>query len=191
MPDINSSADLTSILSDWETRLRKLERQVAVPRTDSAATAAEKSTSSTSNFLTGETVTLVTTPGCLLHFYIEVTAKYVSGAGGDGYVSLRDDETGQLTDIFFFNSSTYITYATASGAYWGGSSLIWPDYGRVEQIAGVSGRRIVGGVTTIVPDSSWASQSGPHTFSLGMRTNSASGTVSTKDRKLFAWVQTF
>ena len=69
MAKINSSSDLIASLTDTETRLRRVERQLVVPRTDvSIVNTTETTSSATAVALTtADTVTVVASRTCLIH----------------------------------------------------------------------------------------------------------------------------
>lgn len=95
MAEINSTADLTSILTDWETRLRKLERQMTVPRIAYSSVATKETTTSTSAvaLATADSVTLNTSTRTLISFYVRATLENSSG-GGVSIVYVRDETAG-------------------------------------------------------------------------------------------------
>ena len=172
MADIKKPADLMHILPAQEKRLKKMERQLAVPRTDvSIVNTTETTNSPTAVALTtADTVTIVTTAVCLIHIYVVVTAKTTAGTCR---VYLFDHDAtagaGEAFEILNTTSATDDVLATAD----------FTSFGNVP-----SGTPI-----TFPNTSTWTTAAGAHKFSLKYLTTS--GTATFRNRKLFAWVQPF
>ena len=172
MADIKKPADLMHMLPAQETRIKKMERQLAVPRTEySSVTASETTTSATAVALTtANTVTVVTSAVCLIHIYFEVEASTTSGTLSI-YVRDHDAANGVGVNTLAATSSS----ATPSGLAPSNTS------------AGVSVP--YGSYMTFTNTPKWDSAANNHTFSL--RYSTTAGTATFSKRKLFAWVQPF
>ena len=172
MAKINSSSDLIASLTDTETRLRRVERQLVVPRTDvSIVNTTETTSSATAVALTtADTVTVVTSRTCLIHIYFTVTAKTTAGTLR---VYLFDHDAnagaGSTDEILNTTSATDDVLATSD----------FSSYGNVP-----SGTPI-----TFPNTSTWTTATGAHKFSIKYLTTS--GTATFRNRKLFAYVQPF
>jgi len=172
MAEINSSGDLIASLTDAERRLKRVERQLVVPRTDvSVVTTSQTTTSATATALTtADTVTVVASLTCLIHIYFEVTASTTSGTLS---IYVRDHDAANGVGV---NTLA----ATSSSATPGGLA---PSYNG----SGVSVP--YGSYMTFTNTPKWNTAIGKHTFSL--RYSTTAGTATFSDRKLFAWVQPF
>jgi hypothetical protein len=173
MADIKKQADLMHILPAQETRLKKMERQLAVPRTEVSSVATSQTTTSASPvaLTTADTVTIVTTAVCLIHIYYEV----VLSATASGAVTIwwRDHDAANGAGIN--NEGITITTATPTNVCsTPGGGGTFPPYG---------------GFLTFTNTPKWDTAIGPHTFSL--RYSTTAGTATFTNRKLFAWVQPF
>lgn len=73
MADIKKRADLMHILPAQETRLKKVERQLAVARQGKSASAATETFTGSGN--TGLSVNVVLTSNCLIHVYAQMELK--------------------------------------------------------------------------------------------------------------------
>ena len=172
MAKINSSSDLIASLTDTETRLRRVERQLVVPRTDvSIVNTTETTSSATAVALTtADTVTVVASRTCLIHIYVVVTAKTTAGTCR---VYLFDHDAtagaGEAFEILNTTSATDDVMATAD----------FTSFGNVP-----SGTPI-----TFPNTSTWTTATGAHKFSLKYLTTS--GTATFRNRKMFAYVQPF
>lgn len=95
MPDINASANLTDYLAERDTRLRKVERQLAVARTAYSSVATKETTISSSPvaLTTADSVTLNTSTRTLVSFYVRATLEN-SSSGGTSIVYVRDETAG-------------------------------------------------------------------------------------------------
>lgn len=187
MADVSKGKDLVSSLNDTETRLKKVERQLAVPRKGSV------SVTGTSTLIPGDgtvvlsdSVTVVTTATCLIHFFVLLELRFASATNDIGVVSIRDMET--LTDLSIIARAntvpaddplptTYTQYGThtalpINAAGYQQSSQPGP-YGPV----------------TITNNASWAKAAGKHTFNLVAFNLFNSFDI--RKRKFFAWVQPF
>ena len=180
MADIKKGSDLITTMGKTEARLKKVERQLAVPRRGSASTITEE-TSLVSGFSpTQDRVTIVTTANCLVHFFVKIEAKV--GAGDSVTLAVKDFTNGLFLYNFTISNTSYETYFTAPGSRYEAAapfSYSW-DWraGRTPDDGG-------GGAVT-VPYSTAG------TAVLGFEfTIPASDTVTIKNRKLFAWVQPF
>ena len=171
MADIKKPADLMNILPAQETRLKKMERQLAVPRTEYSSVATSETTTSATPvaLTTADTVTIVTTAVCLIHIYFEVETSVTGGNTASVYVRDHDaaNGAGVNTVITATSSATPINLGASSN----GTSV--PS----------------GGYLTFTNTPKWDTAVGPHTFSL--RYSTSGGTATFTKRKLFAWVQPF
>lgn len=169
MPDINSSADLTSILSDWETRLRKLERQTAVPRRWYSEVTNSQSTALTVPggvaLTTPDRVSVVTTTRSIIHFYAEVTIANTSVASSNVFLYNETDVTSQ--QILSYTGVGPVTRASVPGS-----------------TTGVDPGSTFGGFCSFI-----VTAAGPRNYSL--RYSVAAGTGTFSNRKLYAWIQPF
>jgi len=185
MADVSRGKDLVSSLNDTEERLKKVERQLAVPRrgTSSIVTEGEQLSTGTdpAALSTPDQVTVVTTTNCLIHLYVEVRIDGSARTGGaTGSVYLRDTSLGATN-------------------YW----KILEGGGDDSYYATVPGSRVGAKrkATTGVPPNlnlalcgwlAWTSQNdaGPKTFELlYLATGGTSSFFSY--RNMFAWVQPF
>lgn len=169
MADIKKPADLMHILPVQETRLKKMERQLAVPRTEySIVTTSETTTSATPVALTtADTVTIVTTAVCLIHIYVELEASVTGSFSATIFVRDHDAANGAgVNTAFQATSSATSTNEASYGTQ--------PPLGRY---------------MTFTNTPKWNTATGPHTFSL--RYSTTGGTATFLNRKLFAWVQPF
>jgi len=172
MAEIAKQADLMHILPAQETRLKKMERQLAIPRTEVSVVATSETTISAApaTLDTADTVTIVTTAVCLIHIYFEVEASTTSGTLS---IYVRDHDAANGVGV-------NTTAATSSSATPGGLA---PS----STSAGVSVP--YGSLMTFTNTPKWNTATGPHTFSL--RYSTTAGTATFLNRKLFAWVQPF
>lgn len=172
MANIKKPADLMHMLPAQETRLKKMERQLAVPRTEySSVTTSETTTSATAVALTtADTVTIVTSAVCLIHIYFEVMASTTAGTLS---IYVRDHDAA--------NGAGVNTVAAQSVSATPGN--IAPS----DVAAGVTVP--YGNYMTFANTPKWDTATGPHTFSL--RYSTTAGTATFYNRKLFAWVQPF
>lgn len=168
MANIKKQADLMHMLPAQETRLKKMERQLAVPRTEySSVTTSETTTSATAVALTtADTVTIVTSAVCLIHIYFEVM---VSTTAGTLSVYVRDEDAAVNTGAATSSSATPQNLCAGAGK---GTTVV-PS----------------GNYLTFANTPAWASAANNHTFSL--RYSTTAGTATFYNRKLFAWVQPF
>jgi len=172
MAEINSSGDLIASLTDTERRLKRVERQLVVPRTDVSVVATSQTTTSATAaaLTTADTVTIVASLTCLIHVYFEVMASTTSGTLS---VYVRDHDAA--------NGAGVNTVAAQSSSATPGN--IAPS----DVAAGVSVP--YGNYMTFANTPKWDTQIGKHTFSL--RYSTTAGTATFYNRKLFAWVQPF
>ena len=171
MAEINASSNLIASLTDAERRLRRVERQLVVPRTDVSVVTTSQTTTSASPvaLTTADQVTVVTSTVCLIHIYFEVQASVTGGNTASVYVRDHDaaNGAGVNTVITATSSATPINLGASSN----GTSV--PS----------------GGYLTFTNTPKWDTAVGPHTFSL--RYSTSGGTATFTKRKLFAWVQPF
>jgi len=171
MADIKKPADLMHILPAQETRIRKMERQLSVPRTEySSVATSETTTSATAVALTtADTVTVVTTAVCLIHIYFEVVASTTSGTYT---IYVRDHDAAN-------GAGVNTVAASSTGA---SPQNLAP--------AGTNGTVVpLGNFLTFTNTPKWDVAANNHTFSL--RYSTSAGTATFYNRKLFAWVQPF
>ena len=172
MADLNSRKDLLTSLPFSTRRLQKIERQLAVPRTDVSVVATSQTTTSATavSLATADTVTVVTSAVCLIHIYFEVMASTTAGTLS---VYVRDHDAGNGVGV------NTVCAQTASAS----PSGIAPS----DVAAGVGVP--YGNYLTFANTPKWDVAANSHTFSL--RYSTTAGTASFYDRKLFAWVQPF
>lgn len=171
MAEINSSGDLIASLTDTERRLKRVERQLVVPRTDVSVVATSQTTTSATAvaLTTDDTVTVVASLTCLIHVYFEVMASTTSGTYT---IYVRDHDAAN-------GAGVNTVAASSTGA---SSQNLAP--------AGTSGTVVpLGNYLTFTNTPKWDTQIGKHTFSL--RYSTTAGTATFYNRKLFAWVQPF
>jgi len=176
MADIKKPADLMHILPAQETRLKKMERQLAIPRTEVSVVATSQTTTSATPvaLTTADTVTIVTTAVCLIHIYFEVETSVTGGNTASIYVRDHDAANGAGVNTEYARSDS----ATAENS----TSIGIPtttDSNLVPR----------GHYLTFTNTLKWDTATGPHTFSL--RYSTTGGTATFLNRKLFAWVQPF
>ena len=168
MADIKKQADLMHILPAQETRLKKMERQLAVPRTYVSIVATSETTTSATPvaLTTADTVTIVASDACLIHIYFEVMASSTLGTLN---VYVRDHDAANGAGVNTL--AAQLVSATPTN------------------IAPVGELVPSGSYMTFANTPKWDTQTGAHTFSL--RYSTTTGTATFYDRKLFAWVQPF
>ena len=171
MADIKKQADLMHILPAQETRLKKMERQLAIPRTEVSVVATSQTTTSPTPvaLTTADTVTIVTTAICLIHMYVEVEASTTSG---NYTIYVRDHDAANGAGV---NTGAIV----GSGA----SAQNLATFGNVSSTVPL------GAYLTFTNTPKWDTAVGPHTFSLRYSTTGCTATF--LNRKLFAWVQPF
>ena len=172
MADVKKQADLMHILPAQETRLKKMERQLAVPRTYRSVVATSQTTTSASPvaLTTADTVTVVTTDVCLIHIYYEVEASTTAGTAS---IFVRDHDAANGVGVNSLGSTIGSSTPTNLAP------------------AAISGGQLVpfGNFLTFTNTPKWDTATGAHTFSL--RYSTSAGTATFSNRKLFAWVQPF
>ena len=176
MAEINASSNLIASLTDAERRLRRVERQLVVPRTDVSVVTTSQTTTSASPvaLTTADQVTVVTSTVCLIHIYFEVEASVTGGNTASVYVRDHDAANGAGVDTEYARSDS----ATPENS----TSIGIPtttDSNRVPR----------GHYLTFTNTPKWDTATGRHTFSL--RYSTSGGTATFLNRKLFAWVQPF
>jgi len=175
MADIKKRADLMHILPAQAARIKKMERQLAVPRTYRSIVAASETTTSASPvaLTTADTVTVVTTDVCLIHIYFEVEAS-TTGLSATVYVRDHDAANGAGVNTAIAGTDS----ATPENL----TSTRFPSVDASNQVPR-------GNFLTFTNTPKWDNATGAHTFSLRYATNT--GTATFFNRKLFAWVQPF
>ncbi len=189
MADVSKGKDLIETMTSAEKRLKKIERQLAVARKGASSIVTEQSTVGTgTQSFAGETVTVVTTANCLIHFFLQIDAK-VSLSAATGNIAIVDVETNEQFVCFSVDSQNYARYATAPG---NGATLTADFVQRVISPPALSGNMLRGGVLTVVsPLDGWATSAGPHEFTISYNQGTSGQTLTIKNRKFFAWVQPF
>jgi len=175
MADVKRQADLMHSLPFNERRLKKVERQLSVPRNDYSIVATEQTmpyAASPAALATVDTVQLVTTDFCLISFYIEVSIK-TDSAAAVGRVYLRDVDSATTTHVLIVAGTVYETQGSVAGSF-GGAPGAYPN-----------------GPITQMMNTAWTGGAGKHTWSLLYDCNTVGQTATFKDRKLFAWVTPF
>jgi hypothetical protein len=188
MADIKKGSDLITTLGTTEKRLKKLERQLAIPRKGASSIVTEQSTVGTgTESFAGETVTVVTTANCLIHFFLQVDAK-TSLAAAPCTVAIKDVETSEVFVCFRVNGESYTRFATAPGT----GSTLSADFVSESGVPPDTFNSLRGGVLTVPsPLEGWATSAGPHEFTISYNQPTSGQTLTVKNRKLFAWVQPF
>jgi hypothetical protein len=168
MADIKKGSDLITTLGDTEKRLKKVERQLAVPRKGASSIVTESSlivTTGTPVAIGLDSVTVVCTEVCLVHVYVQLQMFIASGTAT---VFLRDVTAGTNTQIIA-SSIDGSTYATVAGSN-----------------TGVDITTASGGIISFVQPNL---EVGPREYRLFCLAPSPG--IIFADRKLFAWVQPF
>ena len=114
MADVRQGSDLIKTLGDTEKRLKKLERQLAVPRKSSSSTITEETSLVNGFSPTADRVTIVTTANCLVHFFVKIEAKV--GAGDSVTLAVKDFTNQLFLYNFTISNTSYETYFTAPGS---------------------------------------------------------------------------
>jgi hypothetical protein len=177
MADVKKGSDLITTMGETEKRIKKLERQLAVPRKGASSVVTEESTTSspTINY-SGETVTVVPTANCLVHFFLQLDAKQSSGRGA---VYLQDVTANNYVYLIIVDDTVYRTYSSAPGS--NPDPTVFTYHNGPDWQIGTTGGAITVPYTT----------AGSRTFRLGYACIDAVGTFTVKNRNLFAWVQPF
>jgi hypothetical protein len=195
MADIKKGSDLITTMGATEKRMKKLERQLAVPRTTSSVITTAQGITTTSStpttavaLATTDILTVVTTTRCIIDFYLTYDYSWTwTGVASDfalAYIYLRDNETGY-------------TYALGSGASLSG--------GLGYAASGVYINSTYSGTTfsppkqvSVFPSPLWASASGAHKFELRVSMTAipvggsrVSTTFTLKNRAFYARVTPF
>jgi hypothetical protein len=156
--------------------LKKLERQLAVPRKGASSVVTEESNATASTIeYSGESVTVVATANCLIHFFLQLDAKKSTGRG---FVYLNDVAASSYVYLLVVEDTVYRTYSSAPGGT--PDPAAFPYYEGTNWQIGSTGGQIT------VPYTS----AGPREFRLGYATDGA-GTLTFKNRSLYASVQAF
>jgi hypothetical protein len=187
MADVKKGSDLITTLGDTEKRLKKVERQLAVPRKGASSIVTEQSTvGTTRQTFAGETVTVVTTANCLIHFFLQIDAK-VSVSTAAASIGIECVETSELFLCFLVDEGGFTRYRTAPGT----GSILDADFSE-EDVNFNGGNALRGGVLTVAsPLDGWATSAGPHEFTISYSQANPGETLTVKNRKFFAWVQPF
>ena len=189
MADIKKGSDLITTMGDTEKRLKKLERQLAVPRKGASSIVTEQSTVGTgTESFANETVTVVTTANCLIHFFLQMDAK-TSLAAAPCTVRIESVETSERFDCFEVTSTSFRRFATAPGT---GATAGEADFTSESGVPPFTFNSLKGGVLTVAsPLEGWATSAGPHEFTISYTQATSGETLTVKNRKFFAWVQPF
>ena len=188
MADIKKGSDLITTMGDTEKRLKKLERQLAVPRKGASSIVTEQSTVGTgTESFANETVTVVTTANCLIHFFLQIDAK-TSSAAAPCTVAIESVEIVNPFVCFEVTSTSFKRFATAPGT----GSTLSADFVAQTGLPGPTFNSLRGGVLTVPsPLDGWATSAGPHEFTISYNQPTSFETLTVKNRKFFAWVQPF
>ena len=177
MADIKKGSDLITTISETEKRLKKVERQLAVPRRGLSSVITEESNVTGAWVGAGDSVTVVATANCLIHLFMQLDAKIAGANTATAFI--KDVTNGNYLYDCPISNTSYLSYASAPGSRY---DTINPhdfaDY-RTESVAAA------GGVVTI-PYATAGSLNFELEFLVGAAT-----TLTIKNRKLFAWVQPF
>ena len=188
MADVKKGSDLITTLGETEKRLKKVERQLAVPRKGASSIVTEQSTVGTgTESFANETVTVVTTANCLIHFFLQMDAK-TSLAAAPCTVRIQSVETSERFDCFEVTSTSFRRFATAPGT----GSTLNADFTSESGVPYDTFNALRGGVLTVAsPLDGWATSAGPHEFTISYTQATSGETLTVKNRKFFAWVQPF
>ena len=178
MADVRQGSDLIKTLGETEKRLKKLERQLAVPRRGSSSIVTEETVITELASATGDSVTVVATANCLVHLFFTLTGKVSDSRAAEGFI--YDDTFSSYVYAFEIDDTSFQTYAPSSATRGDPSTLSFSYDWRA-----ADPDEIVGGVLT-----KSYSVAGPITFELQFNVKPAA-TLTIKNRKLFAWVQPF
>ena len=192
MADVKKGSDLITTLGETEKRLKKVERQLAVPRTTSSVITTAEGITTTSPtettkvaLATTDILTVVTTSRCIIDFYLTYDYSFtwagVASDNGRAFIYLRDNETGY---VYPFDSIAGGLTGAASGVYTNSTY----STGFFSPPAQVS----------VFPSPLWASASGAHRFELRIGITAVevggsrvSTTVTFKNRAFYARVTPF
>jgi hypothetical protein len=192
MADIKKGSDLITTMGATEQRLKKVERQLSVPRTTaSVITKAEGITTTSSTpatavaLATTDIVTVVTTTRCIIDFYFTFDYSWTwTGVASDfsfAVIYLRDNETGY---VYTLATLTGGLGKAASGMYTN-STYSGTTFSAPSQVS-------------VFPSPLWASASGAHKFELRISVQAipvggspVSTTFTLKNRAFYARVTPF
>ena len=188
MADVKKGSDLITTLSETEKRLKKVERQLAVPRKGASSIVTEQSTVGTgTESFANETVTVVTTANCLIHFFLQIDAK-TSSVAAPCTVAIKSVEIPDLFVCFEVTNTSFWRFATAPGT----GSILIADFMSESGVGYDTFNALRGGVLTVAsPLEGWATSAGPHEFTISYNQPTSGETLTVKNRKFFAWVQPF
>ena len=192
MADVKKGSDLITTMGETEARLKKVERQLSVPRTTSSIiTTAEGITTSSlgqttaATLTTPDIITVVTTARCIIDFYFTFDYSWtwagVPSSTASASIYLRDNETGFLTSLRQIDGGLFqeATGVFRNSTYFS-STFSSPDY------------------KLVFPSPLWASAAGAHKFELRITTQGiqvggvpVSTTLTLKNRALYARVTPF
>ena len=176
MADVKKGSDLITTMGETEMRLKKLERQLAVPRKGGSSVVTEEANTKVSTVeYFGDSVTVVATANCLIHCFVQVDAKQSTGTG---VVYIYDVTANSFVYQLLVTDTFYRTHSSAPGAVASATNHDYPDW-----VIGVG----TGPGFITLPYTT----AGSREFKLGYSTTNAIGTFTFKNRKLFAWVQPF
>jgi hypothetical protein len=179
MADVKKGSDLITTMGATEKRLKKVERQLAVPRKGSSSIVTEESVLTGVFSSTGDSVTVVATANCLVHLFFTLQAKVSTATAATGYIA--DTTFQSILYNFEVDDTSFLTYASSPATrYEIASPLNDSTDWRTTNLG-----NIYGGVLTKP-----YAVAGPITFELQFSVAAAS-TLTIKNRKLFAWVQPF
>jgi len=179
MADIKKGSDLITTLGDTEKRLKKLERQLAVPRRGSSSVVTEESALTGTFTPSGDSVTVVATANCLVHLFLQLDAKVSTATPAVGFI--KDATNANYIYDYQIDSTSYLSYAcTPASRYEAASPLNDSNDWRTNTTSGAA----YGGAITIP-----YAVAEPITFQLEFLVGA--NTLTIKNRKLFAWVQPF
>ena len=178
MADVRQGSDLIKTLGDTEKRLKKLERQLAVPRKGSSSVVTEESALTGTFSPSGDSVTVVATNNCLVHVFLQLDAKVSTATAAVGFI--KDVTNSDSVYNYLIDDTTYQTYLSSSASV---SEVGAPSHASTDWRVADSGDDM-GGVLTKP-----YAVAGPVTF--GLEFLVGANTLTIKNRKLFAWVQPF
>jgi len=178
MADIKKGSDLITTMGATEKRLKKLERQLAVPRRGASSVITEETTFTNNYTPIEDQVTVVTTANCLVHIYFQLQAKV--GSGDEVQVYLRNNTANTLSYYFSVVDNDFALYRSAPGTKY---QATFPNTGAFTNDDLDDGAR---GGFLIFP----INIARPTNF--GFLFNIPSGdSITIKNRSLYVWVQPF
>ena len=189
MADIKKGSDLITTMGATEARLKKVERQLAVPRRGDASVSTELVTVTGSGISLSDPVTIVLTAKCLIHIWAVWFMKVT-----DANAQIDFGVEIQGSDPSDYAARSLVRYATSSGF----APTTYQQYGTTAKEQKLTATQHQGENLHAIslpnqrnPAGLGATMAqGKATVTLNVTVGSAA-TLSIKERRLFAWVQPF